>query len=111
MKVSRPATGEPVNQADLPMRAWIGDAVLTLWARLKILKDDGRLDGEKCTRMTSNQFLSALGDPTKVEAEIGTVYLQHGVEAAFDYIERNLLPLFERQEHNRVTKGAHRARI
>jgi hypothetical protein len=27
--------------------AWIGDAVLSLWARLKILKEDGQLDGRK----------------------------------------------------------------
>jgi dsRNA-specific ribonuclease len=108
MKRSPPATGTSISEASLPMRAWIGDAVLTLWARLKILQDDGRLDGEKCVRMTSNQFLSALGEPTKVEAEIGTLYLQHGMEAAFNYVERNLLPVFERQERNRVTRGSAR---
>jgi dsRNA-specific ribonuclease len=108
MKPSLPVSGKLTDQADLPMRAWIGDAVLTLWARLKVLKDDGRLDGEKCVRMTSNQFLSASGEPTKVEAEIGTIYLEHGMEAAFHYVERNLLPMFERQERNRVTKGSTR---
>ena len=54
--------------------AWIGDAVLALYARLKILREDGRVDGEKCKRLTSNQFLGTLGEPTKVEANIGRIY-------------------------------------
>ncbi len=81
--------------------AWIGDAVLALYARLKILREDGRVDGEKCQRLTSNQFLSALGEPTKVEAQIGRVYTGEGLDAAFSWIDKNLLPLFERQEENR----------
>jgi dsRNA-specific ribonuclease len=82
-------------------RAWIGDAVLTLYARLKILREDGRVDGEKCQRLTSNQFLGNFGEPTKVEAEVGLVYARDGLEAAFEWIEQHLLPLFERQETNR----------
>ncbi len=86
--------------------AWIGDAVLALYARLKILREDGKVDGEKCKRLTSNQFLGGIGEPTKVEAEIGRVYACKGLEAAFSWIEKNLLPLFERQEENRKKRPA-----
>jgi dsRNA-specific ribonuclease len=90
--------------------AWIGDAVLALWARLQILKKDGRLDGEKSTRMTSNQFLSAFGEPTKVEAEIGTIFLEQGLEQAFRYLDEQLLPLFERHERKWLTRQPKRRR-
>ena len=87
--------------APLVEDAWIGDAVLTLYARRKILREDGWVDGEKCKRLTSNQFLGTLGEPTKVEAEIGRTYARAGLEAAFGWIDGHLLPLFERQEENR----------
>jgi dsRNA-specific ribonuclease len=89
--------------------AWIGDAVLALYARLKILREDGQVDGEKCKRLTSNQFLAAVGEPTRVEAQIGRAYAQQGLEAAFRWIEQNLLPLFERQEENRQRKPIRKA--
>ncbi len=92
----------PVNQA------WIGDAVLALYARLKILREDGRVDGEKCKRLTSNQFLGNFGEPTKVEAKIGRVYVREGLEAAFQWIEHHLLPLFERQEANQTKRHPQR---
>jgi hypothetical protein len=85
--------------------AWVGDAVLTLYARRKIVAESGAIDAEKSKRLTSNQFLGSLGEPTKVEAEIGKIYNAEGLEAAFRWIERNLLPLFERQEEN-LTKKA-----
>ncbi len=88
----------------LGQQAWIGDAVLSLYARLKILRDDGILDGPKCVRMTSNQFLGAVGEPTRVEAEIGRVYEKSGLEAAFGWIETHLIPMFERQEANRLRR-------
>jgi dsRNA-specific ribonuclease len=103
---SRDRFGWPGAQAELLEKAWIGDAVLTLWARLRILREDGQLDGAKCTRITSNRFLSALGEPTKVEAGIGTIYLRDGMEAAFRYMDAQLLPIFERQESNRAVKGS-----
>ncbi len=89
----------------LTHEAWIGDAVLCLYARLKILNEDGLLDGEKQVRMTSNQFLGTVGEPTRVEAEIGKVYLRDGLQAAFTWIENNLMPMFQRQEQNRMRKG------
>jgi dsRNA-specific ribonuclease len=92
----------------LAQDAWIGDAVLSLYARSKILSEDGRLDGEKCIRMISNQFLSAMGEPTKVEAEIGKVYHRDGLQAAFAWIEEQLMPMFARQEEKRERKSGRR---
>ena len=88
--------------------AWIGDAVLCLYARSKILREDEQLDGPKCVRMTSNQFLSATGQPTKVEAQIGRLYEQAGLSAAFAWIEEHLMPVFARQEENRQKKATRR---
>ena len=79
----------------------MGDAVLSLYVREKILREDVRVDGEKSARMTSNQFLAAIGEPSEVEAEIGRVYRQDGLAGAFLWIEERLLPVFARQEENR----------
>lgn len=46
------------NREQVMKEAWIGDAVLCLYARNRILREDGVLDGTKSARMTSNQFLS-----------------------------------------------------
>jgi dsRNA-specific ribonuclease len=89
-------------------QAWIGDAVLSLYARSKILHDDGRQDSAKFARMTSNQFLGALMEPAEAEAEIGRIYQAQGLDAAFAWIEQNLMPLFERQEENRRQRAAGR---
>ncbi len=88
--------------------AWIGDAVLTLYARSLILQEDLKVDGPKCVRMTSNQFLRTRGEPTKVEAELGRIYQQKGLQAAFQWIETTLLPLFRKQEENRMRKAPRR---
>ncbi len=85
--------------------AWIGDAVLSLYARIKILKEDGALNGPKSVRMTSNGFLSSLGEPTRVEAEIGLAFERGGLQGASAWIEEHLLPLFEKQEANRHRRG------
>ena len=81
--------------------AWVGDAALCLFAREKILREDGRVDGERYTRMTSNQFLNSLGEPSEVEARFGRIYSAEGLAAAFQWIERELMPMFEKQEANR----------
>ena len=88
----------PVNDA------WIGDAVLSLYARAKILRETGMVDGAKCAQLTSNHFLASFGEPTRVEAEIGRIYQQEGLEAAFHWIEERLLPLYRRQEEKRSRK-------
>jgi dsRNA-specific ribonuclease len=84
--------------------AWIGDAVLSLYARSWILQHGHQFPHPKTELfrwMTSNQFLSALGQPTSVEAEIGTLYQQSGYPAAKDWMDENLLPLFLKQMKNR----------
>lgn len=78
-------------------RAWVGDAVLALFARQFVLRERGLMDGEWFTRLTSNDFLSAFGNPTRVEANIGKLYLEGGLEPAFAWMDANLLPLFRKQ--------------
>ena len=85
--------------------AWIGDAVLTLYVRLRILREDGAIDGDKSMRMSSNRFLGAFGEPSEVEARIGRVYTNAGLEAAFDFIQTELMPLHEKQEAGRRLRG------
>jgi hypothetical protein len=82
-------------------QAWIGDAVLCLFCRDRILKDDGAIDGDKFGRMTSNQFLSTFGEPSEVESEIGRVYTDDGLAAAFAWIEAKLMPNFDKREAKR----------
>jgi hypothetical protein len=81
--------------------AWIGDAVLALFARQFVLRERQTMDGEWFTRLTSNDFLSSFGNPTRVEASIGKLYLESGLQAAFAWMEAELIPLFRKQTANR----------
>lgn len=74
--------------------AWIGDAILALFVREWLLAHNKGLDGEAFIRFTSNDFLRLQGNPTSVEAEIGRIYQDNGLQAGFDWIEENLLPRF-----------------
>lgn len=78
--------------------AWIGDAVLALYARQWILEQSGVTDGDRQRSMSSNQFLAQLGNPTEVEAVIGRIYQEHGLTAAFQWMTDNLLPRVQAQE-------------
>ena len=80
--------------------AWVGDAVLALFMRRLILKEQGKMDGEMFIRCTSNDFLRNIGNPTSVEALIGRIYEDQGLKAAFDWMEFQLLPVFREQEKN-----------
>lgn len=80
----------------------MGDAVLTLFAREYILAREGKMDAAMQTRMTSNQFLSAFGEPTAVEASLGVIYREQGLEGAFAWIRSRLVPRFERLEERRM---------
>lgn len=88
--------------AEVRNAAWTGDAVLSLFVREWILREYGAMDGERLTAFTSNQFLSALGNPTEVEAGIGRIYESAGLAAAFAEIEAKLLPRFLAQEKRRA---------
>ncbi|MGF1574627.1 MAG: hypothetical protein ACFCU9_01585 [Cyanophyceae cyanobacterium] len=93
----------PTDLQDIRDLAWIGDAVLSLYARQWILKNTkpGAERGKLFTYFTNNQFLSGLGDPTRVEALIGQAYEKGGLEAGFEHIEIHILPLFLKQMRNR----------
>ncbi len=78
--------------------AWVGDAVLALYAREWLLKKNGKIDGEAFVRFTTNDFLRMVGNPTAVEAEIGRVYQEGGLQAGFTHIEEKLLPIFIERE-------------
>lgn len=81
--------------------AWVGDAVLALFARQFVLRERGAMDGEWFTLLTSNDFLSAFGNPTRVEASIGELYQKDGLQAAFSWMEAELLPHFRKRMANR----------
>ena len=85
--------------------AWIGDSVLELYARSWILKQRGGIDAPAKTRFTRNSFLNCLGNPTAMEARIGEVYMDQGLEAAHAWIREHIEPLFVKQEARRVRHG------
>ena len=92
-------------------QAWIGDAVLALYAREWILAQAQLTTTERSEvfkRMTSNQFLATIGEPTAMEAEIGTIYKAEGLAAAFSFIESKFLGRFLQQEKKRRTIGSYR---
>jgi dsRNA-specific ribonuclease len=86
------------RQRKLLEEAWVGDAVLTLFARRYILGQESGINNGRAARMTSNRFLEAIGNATAVEAQIGRVYEAEGLDAAFAWIQRHLIPLHEKQE-------------
>lgn len=84
--------------------AWVGDAVLALYARQWILEQkDIAIDDRTSAfiALTSNDFLSSFGEPTMVEAMIGKVYQTEGLPQAFDWIEVKYLPTYLKQRINR----------
>lgn len=96
-----------MDETEKRTRAWIGDAVLALFAREWILGQNEIEPGNRIevfTRMTSNQFLACMGEPTLIEARIGKVYESKGLAAAYGYIESDILPVFEKQRRNLLKK-------
>lgn len=81
--------------------AWVGDAVLALFARQFVLEERRAMDGAWFTHLTSNEFLGAFGNPTSVEASIGRLYREQGLDAAFAWMGETLIPLFRKQVANR----------
>ncbi len=72
--------------------AWLGDAVLALFARQWILATFGKADGELQGLITSNHFLSRFGPPTAVEAALGRIWQNDGLDAAMDELHTRFLP-------------------
>lgn len=84
--------------------AWIGDAVLSLYLRRLLLANEiepASIRTEVFKYFTSNAFLNSFGRPTAMEAEIGTIYQQDGLGAAFRFMEAKYLPVIKRQLANR----------
>ena len=96
------------DEAAVREAAWLGDAVLALFARQWLL-DRADIPAESRSeafeQLTGNQFLSALGRPTEVEARIGRLYREEGLDAAFTFMEAELIPVFLRQRNNRRRAG------
>lgn len=100
-----------MNEEDKRTKAWIGDAILALYAREWILKQSDisvKERAEVFKQMTSNHFLASLGEPTAMEAEIGVVYESEGLQAAFEFIEAKFLPVFKTQRRKRKRPGSYR---
>ncbi len=98
---------DPIAVRDL---SWVGDALLTLFAREWILAHEAKLDAprsELFRDLTCNQFLSSLGPPSVVEARIGDAYREGGLAGAQAFFDSTLLPLFQKQ-HAKRRRGAHR---
>jgi 23S rRNA maturation mini-RNase III len=77
--------------------AWLGDAVLALYVRAHLLRLTDKEERHQLYQLfTSNQFLNSFGEPTRVEAQIGRLYLAQGLEAAFAHIENMMLEKFQR---------------
>lgn len=105
-------TEYPVPRAldELRAKAWIGDAVLALCARQWILQQCGVMSSALFENMTSNVFLTTLGNPTKIEAQIGLQFEHGGLEGARAYVEAVIIPQFTKQERNRRRARKHRHR-
>ncbi len=92
-----------MDETEKRAKAWIGDAVLALFAREWILRQADIEPGSRIevfTRLTSNEFLACLGEPTRVEAGIGEAYESGGLEGAYRHIEEQVLPVFQKQRRN-----------
>lgn len=99
-----PKTPDLDDTARLRQNAWMGDAVLELYARSWVLDHHGTVDAETKRRFTCNQFLNCVGNATQVEADIGVIYQKEGLAAAFTWIRQHLEPLFLKQEANRARR-------
>ena len=97
-----------MEEQEIKTKAWVGDAVLALWAREWILRQTDIPVADRAfvfKSMTSNQFLSSIGQPTQVEADIGMVYEREGLQSAFAYMDERLLPVFKKQRRKPKQPG------
>ena len=93
---------------DTKSLAWIGDAILSLYARKWILDQSSihaKEREEVFQSMTTNAFLSHWGDPTKVESRIGKIFKEEGLEKAMLYIELTILPIAIKRQKQKKQPG------
>ncbi len=93
------------NNPRIRAEAWVGDAILALYVREWILSFRGEIDGKLFIEFTSNNFLRLVGNATGVEAQIGRAFKSDGLEAAYAWIGRYLLPKMEDRLHILRSKG------
>lgn len=82
--------------------AWIGDAVLLLYARQRVLREHGTVNSRAEQLLTANGQLSSFSQPTETEACIGRCFTAQGLDAAMQWIRDNLEPIYARQELARI---------
>ncbi len=97
-------------------QAWVGDAVLALYARRWLLryttKKMSDADRQQLFELfVSNQFLSSFGEPSQVEATIGRKFEEEGLLAAFTHIEKSFLDSFRKSARKRGYVLPHPATI
>lgn len=83
---------EGLPQDQIRKFAWLGDAQLALFVRVKIIELKGQIDTQSFIAATSNEFLSSLGPPTRIEAQIGILRDRQGEAAAIAFIEQEIWP-------------------
>lgn len=88
--------------------AWLGDAVLEVYARQRVLRERGGIDEEMRKNLTRNSFLNCIANPTVAEANIGRRFRAGGLDAAWAWIAEHLEPVFAKQEANRQRGVARR---
>ncbi len=93
-----------LNEIELQEKAWIGDSVLGLFAREWLLREHGKIESDEFIQITCNQFLSTMGQPTKMEAKVGYIYENEGLAAAFAFMEKEFIPRYLIQKKNRTKK-------
>jgi hypothetical protein len=98
----------PGEMRQLKEEAWLGDAVLEVFMRSWVLEQRGRQDMVTKVNLTSNAFLSSLGNPMKMEAQIGRIYRDQCIEAAWTWIREHVLPVFQKHEAKRLRARAGR---
>ncbi len=82
--------------------AWIGDAVLLIYARMRVMRECGTINSQAEQQLTGNRFLNSFGEPTSTEAAIGRRFLAEGLDSALVWIKENLEPVYAMQEQRRV---------
>ena len=98
----------PMTLEEKRKLAWVGDAVLALFARRWILQQTNIPNKERADvfqGITSNEFLSRFGEPTKIEYDIGNLFESEGLDVANNYIETHLLPHFIKIQKQKKQPG------